>query len=55
MDGPQALDIHLMRVTWGASRDLRPCIILERLPDERVKAALLSAALDLSSNTATFA
>lgn len=47
MAAPQPLEIYLARVTWGRCRDIRPVVLCAGEKDGLVKAAPLSAALDL--------
>lgn len=40
-------EIYLIKAVYGECDDLRPCVVVELLPNGLVKIALISSALDL--------
>jgi hypothetical protein len=54
MTSPQPKEIYLVPIKKGYSTDHRPAVIIEILPNQNVKIAVISSALDLYTPTTDF-
>ena len=50
----QLYEIFLVQIEYRLSKDIRPCVIIDLLKEDRVKIARISSATDLFNSTIDF-